>query len=175
MPRETCTCWQVLFFVVFCCMCTELACTRVKVNVTITGGENLDRGVLASAGSGYEVVEVSESYDMDNVVVDISIVEEGPSHPVSPAPPPGPGANATASQGSPETNLPLIIGCTVGGVIGVLVIVAACVGMQQRPEPPTPRPPPPAGMAWPTMERPSHSTLEVHIRPPTGYEIRREY
>ena len=155
------------------CLCIGPACAHVKVNVTIHDSEYLDEDALRRAGYGYEVVEVSESYDMDDVVVDISIVEQPPSTP-SP-PPPGPATNATVTHWETEANLPLIIGCTVGGVVGVLIVVAVCVGLHQQPEPLPPRPPLPMGVAWPTIIHPSHHALEVHFHHSDGYEIKRSY
>ena len=165
-----------LFLVGCLCLCAGPARAHVRVNVTIYDSEYLDEDALRRAGYGYEVVEVSESYDMDDAVVDISIIEGGPPTPAPPAPPPSePGVNATVAHWETEVNLPLIIGCTVGGGIGVLIVVAVCVGLHQQPEPLSPRPPLPMGVAWPTIIHPSHHALEVHFHHSDGYEIKRSY
>ena len=169
---------QALLLVGCLCLCVGPACAHVKVNVTIRDAPGeLDEDILKRGGYGYEVVEVSESYEMDDVVVDISIIEGGPpsSTPAPSAPPSGPGVNATVAHWETEVNLPLIIGCTVGGGIGVLIVVAVCVGLHQQPEPPSPRPPLPMGVAWPTIIHPSHHALEVHFHHSDGYEIKRSY
>ena len=143
-----------------CTMCVWEARARLHVNVTIRDSEH-GVDLVGLAAGGYDLVSVSETYELGEVMVEIDVVptplNDSTSTPVPVEPPP-------QVVGSGSTGI--IVGGSVAGVVAAGGVLAVILRGQQVGVG--------VGIAWPRMGRRAGNLVPFRMRVPAGVTVREE-